>query len=245
MTDNSGLTLWRQIGNTLSEEIERGDLQPDQRLPSSEALAARFGVNRHTVLKAINHLQSEGKVRIERGRGAFAVVNKLDYDIGSHQLFEQNLAAHNMVPSRTVLAVVECHAPGPVADALKLAKGNQVLLVTTVGEADGMILNYGNHYLASSRLPGISRLFKALEGRERQTFSFLSLFEQCGVNELRRKDVTIRSRPPSNEEARYLNIPPIEHVLTTLAVSVGPEDVPLTYAEMAFASSRVSFKVSF
>lgn len=37
----------------------------------------------------------------------------------------------------------------------------------------------------------------------------------------------------------------VEYVLTTLALGVGPNDVPLTYAEMAFASSRVSFKVSF
>ncbi|QND52071.1 phosphonate metabolism transcriptional regulator PhnF [Phyllobacterium sp. 628] len=243
--DDSGLALWRQIGNVLSDEIEHGDLSPDQRLPSSEALAARFGVNRHTVLKAINHLQSQGKVRIERGRGSFAVVNKLDYNIGSHQLFEQNLAASNMAPSRTVLAVAECHAPGPVAEALKLAKGRQVLLVTTLGEADGITVNYGNHYIASDRLPGIVPLFKTLVGKERQAFSFRSLFEQCSVRDYHRKDVTVRSRPPTNEETRYLNIPTIEYVLTTLAIGVGTDEVPLTYAEMAFASSRVSFKVSF
>lgn len=241
----SGMALWRQIGETLIAEIERGDLPADHRLPSSEALAARFGVNRHTVLRAIGHLQAEGKVRIERGRGAYAVVNPLRYDVGPRQFFEQNLAEHNLVPSRTVFSVVECHAPGDVGDALQLPKGEQVVLVTTLGEADGAPLNYSNHYVASSRLPGIGNLFRAFEGKERQRFTFLSLFEQCGVSEYRRKDVRIRSRLPTNDEARYLNIPAVEHVLTTLVVGVGPGDVPLTYAETCFASSRVELRVGF
>lgn len=241
----SGVLLWRQIGETLIAEIEKGDLPPDQRLPSSEALAVRFGVNRHTVLRAISHLQAEGKVRIERGRGAYAVVNPLQYDLGPRQLFEQNLAEHNLVPSRTVLSVVECHAPGDIGEALKIAKGEQVALVTTLGEADDAPVNYAYHYVASSRLPGIAGLFRAFEGKPRQKFTFLSLFEQCGVAEYRRKDVSIRSRPPTNDEARYLNIPTIEHVLTTVVTSVGPNDMPLTHAETCFASSRVELKVKF
>jgi len=241
---DAGVTLWRQIGDTLAAEIERGDLPPDQRLPPSEALAARFGVNRHTVLKAISHLQAEGKVRIERGRGAYAVVNPLQYDIGAHQLFEQNIAAHNLLPTRTVLSLAECPAPGPVADALQLDRGANVLLVTSLGEADGIALNYGRHYVASGRLPGIVPLFRSFEGKERQTFSFRSLFAQCGVMEYRRKDVAIRSRPPTHDESRYLGIAALEYVLTTLALSVGPDDVPLTYAETSFASSRVTLKVS-
>ncbi|MGZ9724157.1 phosphonate metabolism transcriptional regulator PhnF [Rhizobium miluonense] len=242
---SSGMALWRQIGETLAEEIERGDLLTNQRLPSSEVLAARFGVNRHTVLKAIGHLQAEGKVRIERGRGAYAVVNPLQYNVGPHQLFEQNLVGSNLVPSRAVLSVVECYAPGDVAEALQLPKGQQILLVTILGEASGAPLNFGSHYFANSRLPGIEGLFRALEGKGSQQFSFLSLFRQCGVDEYRRKDVRIRSRMPSNDEARHLNIPAVEYVLTTLVVGVGPAQVPLTYAETSFASSRVELKMEF
>jgi DNA-binding GntR family transcriptional regulator len=64
------------------------------------------------------------------------------------------------------------------------------------------------------------------------------------VTDYRRKDVAIRSRPPSHDEARYLGISAVEYVLTTTALSVGPNDVPLTYAETSFASSRVTLTVS-
>ena len=65
-------------GSALAEDIASGALTTGERLPSSESLAARFSVNRHTVLKAISHLESEGLVRIERGRGAYAVVNPIE-----------------------------------------------------------------------------------------------------------------------------------------------------------------------
>jgi GntR family phosphonate transport system transcriptional regulator len=241
---DQGITLWRQIGESLTQEIESGHLATDQRLPSSEALASRFGVNRHTVRKAIAHLQAEGKVRIERGRGTYAVVNPLNYNLGPRQLFEQNLANHNLVPSRTVIAVVECHPPAKAAEALEIPADETVVLVTILGEADGSPINYGHHYVVSSRLPGIAGAFRSFLGR-RQTFSFTSLFEACGNSEYRRRNVRIRSRLPENEEARHLNIASTEFVLVTEVTSVGDANKPLTHAETCFASSRVELTINF
>ncbi|MGV6876213.1 phosphonate metabolism transcriptional regulator PhnF [Pseudochelatococcus sp. B33] len=244
MTEH-GLTLWRQIGQSLVEDIEKGVLTTDQRLPSSEALAARFGVNRHTVRKAIAHLEAEGKVRIERGRGTYAVVNPLKYNIGPHQLFEQNLAGNNLVPARTVLSAVECLPSSEIVQALKLGSGENVLFVTTLGHANDVVVNYGRHYVASSRLLGVVDLFKSLVGRSSQQFSFSALFEQCGATGYQRQNVRIRSRPPENEEARHLDIAAREHVLVTIVTSVDENDVPLTHAETCFASSRVELTFNF
>jgi GntR family transcriptional regulator, phosphonate transport system regulatory protein len=116
----NGITLWRQIEQRLSADIVAGRLATDQRLPSSDTLAARFGVNRHTVRKAVARLEAEGLVRIERGRGTYAVVNPLEYNLGPLQLFEQNLPEQNLVPIRTVLSVLECIPPQEAADALEI-----------------------------------------------------------------------------------------------------------------------------
>jgi GntR family phosphonate transport system transcriptional regulator len=242
---DQGITLWRQIGESLTREIESGHLATDQRLPSSEALASRFGVNRHTVRKAIAHLQAEGKVRIERGRGTYAVVNPLNYNLGPRQLFEQNLANHNLVPSRTVISVVECYPPVKAAEALEIPANESVVLVTILGEANGAPINYGYHYVVSSRLPGIAEAFRSFVGKRRQTFSFTSLFAACGSSEYRRRNVRIRSRLPENEEARHLNIASTEFVLVTEVTGVGDNNKPLTHAETCFASSRVELTINF
>ena len=161
------ITLWRQIEESLSTDIVSGRLATNQRLPSSDALAARFGVNRHTVRKAIARLEAEGLVRIERGRGTYAVVNSLEYNLGPLQLFEQNLHEQNLVPTRTVLSVLECIPPREAANALEISSSEHALSVITLGEADGMPVNYGQHYIASSRLPGIADAFRAFLGKKR------------------------------------------------------------------------------
>ena len=242
---DQGITLWRQIGESLTQEIDSGHLATNQRLPSSDALASRFGVNRHTVRKAIAHLQAEGKVRIERGRGTYAVVNPLNYNLGPRQLFEENLAKHNLAPSRSVISVVECYPPAKAAEALEIPANESVVLVAILGEADGAPINYGCHYVVSSRLPGIAESFRSFLGKRRQTFSFTSLLKACGSSEYQRRNIRIRSRLPENEEARHLNIASTEFVLVTEVTSVGDGDKPLTHAETCFASSRVELTINF
>lgn len=144
--DKNGISRWRQIGDTLIGEIERGDLPADRKLPPSTDLAARFGVNRHTVLRALAHLQAEGFVRMERGRGTYAVVNPLQVRLGPQRWFEQNLVQGNRAPTRRVVAVAVLPAPQTVADALQIDVGADVAFVTLLGEGDGVPVNFVCNY---------------------------------------------------------------------------------------------------
>ena len=47
-----GVAQWRQIADTLRADIAGGTLGPGDQLPTEARLAARFGVNRHTVRRA-------------------------------------------------------------------------------------------------------------------------------------------------------------------------------------------------
>ena len=50
---SAGIAVWRQIMETLKAEIVSGAFEKGSRLPPESELAARFGVNRHTVRRAI------------------------------------------------------------------------------------------------------------------------------------------------------------------------------------------------
>ena len=67
----SGLPIWRQIADTISSEISTSVYAPGQKLPTESELATRFGVNRHTVRRAVASLQDVGLLRVEQGRGTF------------------------------------------------------------------------------------------------------------------------------------------------------------------------------
>ncbi|WP_051505724.1 phosphonate metabolism transcriptional regulator PhnF [Mesorhizobium sp. WSM2561] len=236
-----GINLWRQIGETLADEITKGVLAPGSRVPAAPDLALRFGVNRHTVLRALSRLQDEGLVRIERGRGAFVVENPILYRMGVRTRFEENLAGLNKVPGRKLTALVNLPAPKLVAESLAIPLGDTVTLVSLLGDADGVPLSYSRNYFPTSRLPGIREAFQNAVEQKEKRLSITACLQEVGINDFRRKAVRVRSRQPTADEARYLQMSQAESVLELIATNVDQNDMPLIFAETCFCSSRVEF----
>lgn len=66
---NSGEPIYRQIVNYISEKIARGDWVIGSRLPSQRAMSVAFGVNRSTVVTAMEELISYGILESDFGGG--------------------------------------------------------------------------------------------------------------------------------------------------------------------------------
>lgn len=63
--------LYLQIKERIAKRIEEGTLGPSDRLPATRDLARALAVNRHTVVKAYEELEVDGKVRSGVGQGTF------------------------------------------------------------------------------------------------------------------------------------------------------------------------------
>ncbi len=68
---NSPLSLDRQIAQTIREAVQKGQLQPGDRIVPIRLLAKHLGVARATVDAAFAILISEGYLETSRGRGSF------------------------------------------------------------------------------------------------------------------------------------------------------------------------------
>lgn len=68
---NRDRPIYKQIADLVRERIDAGDFAAGDRLPSEAALMRRFEVTRTTVRRALNVLAVEGRIRTERGVGAF------------------------------------------------------------------------------------------------------------------------------------------------------------------------------
>jgi GntR family transcriptional regulator, phosphonate transport system regulatory protein len=243
LNHNGGVSLWRQISEALAADIESGHFAANERLPSSEELGKRFSVNRHTIRRAIANLETEGLLRMERGRGVYAVVNPLEFRLGPRQWFEQNLFESNRLPSRTILSSVEMKATTDIAKPLAIRDNAPVLFVTILGEADGIPINLGYHYFPCQRLPGITEAFAALGAAPSGTFSFNAILASVGVSDWRRKSVHIRARQPTRVESLRLKISASDPLLVTRVISVDEKETPLVYAQTCYASSRAELVV--
>lgn len=241
----SGVSVWRQVAGQLARDIEIGQFKANERLPRAEDLAARFSVNRHTITKAVAHLEAEGLVRMERGRGTYALVNPIEFRMGARNWFEQNLREGNRTPSRTLLSVQHTNAEGEIAAALEVKVGAPILFVTILGEADGMPINFTANHFPLDRLADLDAYLEGIGYEPTESFSFSAMFRSVGISDFRRKWMRIRARLPNREETMRLKMSPNAQVLTTQVLHVDDKGHPIGWAETAYPAARASLLMEY
>jgi GntR family transcriptional repressor for pyruvate dehydrogenase complex len=78
--------MYENIVNQVLEAIFRGDLQPDDKLPSEKELGDIFGVSRVTVREAVRSLEQFGVIGVKQGSLGGAYVRKMDMDAVVNQI---------------------------------------------------------------------------------------------------------------------------------------------------------------
>jgi GntR family phosphonate transport system transcriptional regulator len=227
-----GLTLWRQIAETLAEEVSAGSFAGG-RLPTEPALAARFGVNRHTVRRAVAVLAERGLLRIEQGRGTFVADHLVDYVLGRRTRFSANLQSQGREPGHRLLSAATVAADAATARDLALRRGARVVQIEIVGNADGVALSYGLHSFPARRFAALPAAFAA-------TSSITAALARCGVGDYTR----LLARLPSEREARHLGQPSSRPVLQSEAVNVDVAGLPIQRSLVVFAGDRVQMVVA-
>lgn len=66
---NSPLPFYQQITNEIIQAIQQGELMPGDKLPPERTLAKNYGVNRSTVVRALEELVSFGWITRKQGSG--------------------------------------------------------------------------------------------------------------------------------------------------------------------------------
>ena len=236
MVRADGVAIWRQIAEALGEDIQRKTFAKAGRLPSEKELAVRFGVNRHTVRRAITELESKGLVRTEHGRGTFILDGFISYRLSKRTRFSENIRRLNMEPSREVLQILTEPAPSDVATALGLKNGSPVIRLETRSLANKQIISIASHYFSARRFPDLTEIFK-------KENSITKALKKLGVDDYLRKRTCIAARLPDAYEARNLEIPKNQPVLVAEAVNVDSNGRPLEFCMSRSSANRRQFIV--
>jgi GntR family transcriptional regulator, phosphonate transport system regulatory protein len=241
--NKEGVSIWRQISETLLDEIRSGVLKSGEQLPADSVIAERFGVNRHPVRRAVGHLAHEGILRVERGRGTYVVHDVLQYKLGSTTRFTANLLQNHRAPARSMLHLATLPAPAAVAEALEIQSGDSCVLLTVLGESDGAPLSLGKNYFPLERLPELFRILKSQSEADPQGLSITRALSEAGVESYRRRKTRISARLPSADEAHVLRMARSQPIIETESIDVGDEGLPITYARTSFRADRLQFVV--
>jgi GntR family phosphonate transport system transcriptional regulator len=227
-----GVALWRQIDRSLSGDISGGAWAPGERLPTEQALAQRFQVNRHTIRRAIQAMVQRGLLRVEQGRGTFVQEGVIDYMIGRRTRFTENIARNRREAGRLLLNSGEVLPPPPIARLLKVSPRQPVAMLETLSSAGGMPVSLATNYFPAGRFPDLA-------AHVAQTGSITQALQRCGLADYARATTRVTARMPTAEEARRLKQPITRPIIQTEAVDIDGDGRPISVSIARFASDRV------
>lgn len=236
ITRDKGEALYSQIARQIEQEI--GHLyQPGEGLPSETELALRFGVNRHTLRRAVDDLVDAGLLERRHGVGVFVAAAPMDYRIGGQTRFTETLAAQGLESDSQLLQCQAIAADGGIAQRLGLQSGEPVTWLETLRSTNGQPLCVISHFLPAERFPVVAQAYTGGSLHE-----FLKDRYGCV---LRRTESLVTALLPQGDDARRLAMPQNRPVLRVKSVNVDDRDgAPVEYAITRFRADRIQLRIN-
>jgi GntR family phosphonate transport system transcriptional regulator len=231
-----GIMLWRCIADDFEQMILVGKYDNAERLPAESEIAARYGVNRHTVRRAMSELAARGLVRTERGSGTFVKTDKLDYRIGERTRFSEIIAAAGHEAEGRLQGHRLEPASDEIAVRLGLKPGDDVVRLEIVRAADRVPISVATTWIDGQRFSDAAKVFRQLR-------SVTRTLDHYGIGGYRRKWTRISAAFADAVDAGRLRLSVHRPILVVESLDVTSDDKPVLTTRGRFAADRVALIV--
>lgn len=137
---DSIVPIYQQIVIGLQDAINRGDLEPAEKLESEQNFAKQLHVSRGTLRKALSILTRKGLLNKRHGKGTYVSSEEHDIayplDVGLHS-FAEVLKAHHLEYTTSVIKQELKKANSKVAEKLNINVGGLYLYLVRVRKVNG------------------------------------------------------------------------------------------------------------
>jgi GntR family phosphonate transport system transcriptional regulator len=232
----AGVTLWRMIADDIEQAIVRGDFASGAKLPSELEIAERFGVNRHTVRRALSELTERGLVRAERGSGTYVDAARIAYPIGERTRFSEIIGASGRKAGGRLLSSIKETAPRDVALRLDLPPGAIVVRLDILRSANRVPISLGTSWLPLELAPDAARIYRMVRSVSR-------LLGYIGFPDYRRKETRLSAAMADSVHAAKLRLNPGRPLIVVDSVDVASDGRPILTSHARFAADRVELVV--
>lgn len=231
-----GITLWRCISDDFEQMILVGKYDNGEKLPTESEIATRYGVNRHTVRRAMAELAARGMVYTERGSGTYVKTDKLEYRIGQRTRFSEIVAAAGHEAEGRLQGHRLEAASDEIANRLGLKPGDDVVRLEIVRAADRVPISVATTWLPAERYYDAAKIF-------RQVRSITRTLEHYGVGGYRRKWTRISAAFTDAVDAARLRLSVHRPILVVESLDVRSSNEPILTTRGRFAADRVALTV--
>ncbi|MCF6369205.1 phosphonate metabolism transcriptional regulator PhnF [Rhizobium halophilum] len=233
----SGVALWRQIADRIRGAIANGEYDDTGRVPPEMALAARFGVNRHTVRSALAALAQEDIVRPIQGIGTMIVrKERLNFPISRRTRFIEGLGAQARETEGLLLQSREELASEDLLRRLELAEGSHVVRLETLRKADGRPVSRATAWFPVPWFAGIDEAYQ-------RSGSITAAFKSLGLSDYTRVSTEVTATHADASDMKDLKLSAGAIVLVTRSLNADPGGKPVQFAISRFPADRVQFTI--
>lgn len=231
---------YKAIREDIVNDIIRGIYEPGSTIPKQEDYAAKFGVSRGTVRRAIDELVKRGVLQTTKGRGTVVA----DYK-ESRVLARRNLSFHDtkrIDRQELVSRVVEIstlHAPPWLARQLCINVGAPVVHIKRVRIVNGHPENYQFSYFAKQQMGNID--FEKADLVHGSLFGLIA--GEAGLYATGQDEEIRAVRCPENV-AEELEMKAGEPVVLIIRTVYSQNDMPLEYCEDYECTDIKGLKIS-
>ncbi|MFZ4486790.1 MAG: GntR family transcriptional regulator [Candidatus Nanopelagicales bacterium] len=233
-----------QIGATADEVrrrllamIERGTLQPGQKLAAERELAVTAGVSRSTLRQALAALEDSGAIRRipGRGGGTFIAAAKVERDLSRIVGVPMLLRDQGFTAGSRVVRVGVATAGDVAGEALGIRASDFVIALVRIRLADGVPISLEHAMFPAELVPGLPE--RELGG---------SLYELLDAEYgLRPEEATehIEVVAASADEAAILSIEPGAPLISITRTTRDARGVAFEYSHDLFRADRTRIAV--
>jgi len=232
----AGVSLWRRIADQIEQSIARGTYLPGSRLPGEIEIAARFGVNRHTVRRAIAALAERGLVRAERGSGTFIEQRRIPYPIKPRTRFSEIVGGAGYTVSGRLMASAVEPADAEIAKRLMLKPGAPVLRLELLRHADRVPVCAATTWLDAQRFANAAGFYASSNSTTRMLARF-------GIRNYARKSTHVAATIAEAADATPLRIAVGRPLLIVDSVDVDDAGIPILTSRARFAADRLELVI--
>jgi GntR family transcriptional regulator len=235
-----------QLADLLRAEIQEGQRRAGSQLPTESEFQHDYGVSRTTVRAALATLASEGLVLTRKGFGSYVRSRPLLRRVSSTHRhashrdsgkpeFDTEALAQGQTPSRRMLMTGRGPVPGDIAAWLGVEAGEDAVIRKRLQLLDDVPAVISTSYYPLWVADGTR-----LESSEALPEGPDNLIERLG-HKFDRGVELLRSRMPTPDEARLLELDPGVPVVRMLHIDYDPDGRTLQVADDLYAGDRHEF----
>jgi GntR family transcriptional regulator len=235
MNGRDGRPLYDRVYRVIADAIERGELQPGDRIPAERVLCEQLGVSRVTVRRALRRLVEDSLIVSSAGRGSFvSAAPPVGEPPNELMSFTEMAGAQGFSPSARVLSAASRPATIEEAEAFGIVPGAKVFELRRLRFLDDVAIA-----IDVSRVP--LSLAPELETTDFTERSLYKTLDAAGVAPTD-AEYTLGAVPADAEDAPLLELPAGAPALAVSTRTFDPSGRLIELGTILYRGDRYRFR---